>query len=304
MARTTFGAELKRMMDERGVPVRELTRRLYGEADNRTMVNRWLKIDIHDPQHNYRIEDESLRDIVEALQLNYDDSFYLHGLAGKLPPMRMPRPAQIQRTLTQYEAKLKAHPYPMYVLDVLNFRFWLANAPLIGLIGGLERAHTLAGTSVFQLLFSRQLGVAGQFGDKLATVQEGQVRRYKAMNRFRRHEAFYMEYPERLRDQDGLTAEEYAEFAALWTTVEPAQDETLYSTLAMQVPNSSTVTFELKVEVIFNLKDLFTVTRFDILEPEWREPVRQVFAALYQGDCLRVWEIDGVDTAPIFTDGS
>jgi hypothetical protein len=301
MAKTTFGAELKRMMDERNVSIRELTRRLYGSADNRTQVMRWLAIDTAEQAKGNAIEAASLQRVVEALELPYVDQVFLYGLAGLLPAMVIPGEAEIKERLSEYIPRMEAHPFPAYVLDAIHYRFWLANAEAVTLAGGMERAKHLASRSVFQILFDPALGIIQRVDDAaLLQIRRNNIGFFKALNILRRHEPFFMAYPERLRDVDGLNSDAYAEFHRLWDTTPPGDESLPNEDLVIAVGGHGSVVFTIKPEPIVALGDLFHVAWYDVYEAQSRAPVETLFASNGGSGCIRLWEFDGVDLAGSF----
>jgi hypothetical protein len=294
MAKTTFGAELRRMMDERGVSIRELTRRLYGDTDNRTQVNRWLAIDTPDQAKGKSIEAASLQRVVEALGLPYVDQVYLYGLAGLLPAMAIPGEAEIKERLSEYIPRMEAHPFPAYVLDVPNYRFWMANSGVITMIGGMARARQLINMSVFQILFDRKRGISSHLSDEaLYKVRYSQISRYKTWNIRRRHEPFFMAYPERLRDLDGLTEEEYGEFEAMWNEISPTDVSLVsFAELEFGLSDSSLQVFAVKPEPLLPLQELFAISWYDVPDPQLREQALAFFAQTDSPRSVCLWELD------------
>jgi hypothetical protein len=162
---------------------------------------------------------ETLNALGEALQLSAADVAYLHGLAGYREATVMPPIEQIKRVLQAIEPDLAQRLYPVYVLD-FQFRHWMVNAATAALVGGsLDTLTELMRTSVhgFTVVFDSRLPVRQYFSDPEAVERE-RVFRFKLHNLYRRHEPFYLAYPECLQDQ--LLPEDYARFVTCWKEVE------------------------------------------------------------------------------------
>lgn len=300
MPRTTFGDQLEKLMKDRDWSAAELSDRIYNDnGHNRTNVKRWLRIGREEANEKKRqISDDRIQALVEAFELSYQETIYLYGLAGKIPPMRMPSKEQIIRSFEGLVPFIGNFPYPAYILDSRYFRFWLVNHPTVQLIGGRERVNELANCSVFQILFSRRYGIADLFGENLERTQKDQIRRFKALNILRRHEAFYMEYPERLRDKDALTDDEYAVFEDMWNAVnpdeEPAANYFAAADLAFDL-GAYQIVFNLTVETVLNLGNLFSISWFHLRNREYEETAKAIFSSNGSRDCVKVWELPGVD---------
>lgn len=295
MARTSFGEQLELLLQDKGWSSADLSDRIYNDGgNNRTQIDRWRKIGRN--RSTVRITEDSLELLVKALDLSYADAVYFYGLAGKIPPLKMPSFRQVKRSLDVVSAGLGSFPFPAYVLDSRYYRFWLVNAATARLVGGDDNVFALANCSVLQLIFSRKYGVADLFGEKLPDVQREQIRRYKALNIMRRHEHYYMEYPDRLKEKDGLTDAEYAAFLEVWNNVEadslPAHNAVNDVEYTL---GGTSITFRLTAETILDLDNLFSITWYDIRDQSQRDMARSIFASGNVNNVLRMWDLPGVN---------
>ncbi len=162
---------------------------------------------------------ETLNALGEALQLSPADIAYLHGLAGYRSATVMPPIEQIKRVLQAIEPDIACRRYPVIVLDY-QFRHWLVNPATAALVGGsLDLLTELMrrGVDALTVVFDSRLPVRQQFSDPEAVERE-RLFRFKAHNLYRRHEPFYLAYPERM--QRHLLPADYARFEKGWKAVE------------------------------------------------------------------------------------
>jgi len=133
----------------------------------------------------------------------------------------------------------------------------------------------------------------------LERVQAEQIRRFKAINIFRRHEAFYMAYPEKLRDENLLTPEEYAVFERMWNEINHDTKSAPYfdaTTLEFD-PGVYHLEFHLKAESVLDLGGLFSISWFDLKNRESEEAAKAFFSSGERRECIKVWELPGIDIA-------
>lgn len=306
MPQTTFGEQLEKLMRDQDWSSADLSHAIYEDhGRNKTNVDRWLKIGREQPyEKRSQISDDRIQALVQAFGLSYPDAMYMYGLAGKIPPTRTPSIYQIVQSFDELVPGIRDFPYPAYVLDSRYFRFWMVNSPTIRLIGGSDRVIKLANCSVFQLLFSPRYGISNLLGESLRRIQIEQVRRFKALNILRRHEEFYMEYPERLRDKDSLTDDEYTVFEETWNTVAPdsksAANYSVAADLAFDLGEHHIV-FHLTAETVLDLGNLFSISWFNLWNREYEEAAKALFSSNGSQDCVKVWELPGVNTKELFT---
>jgi hypothetical protein len=162
---------------------------------------------------------ETLNALGEALQLSPADIAYLHGLAGYREGTVMPPIEQIKRVLLAIEPDLARHLYPVIVLDY-QFRHWMVNTATAAFIGGsLDLLTELMrrGVHGFNVVFDSRLPARQYFSNPEA-VEKERMFRFKSHNLYRRHEPFYLAYPQRMECQ--LLPEDYARFVACWNEVQ------------------------------------------------------------------------------------
>jgi hypothetical protein len=162
---------------------------------------------------------ETLNALGEALQLSPADIAYLHGLAGYRDMTALPPTEQIKRVLQAIEPDLASRLYPVVILDY-EFRHWMVNSATAALIGGsLELLTEMMRRRVhgFNAVFDSRLPVRQYFSDPEAVERE-RMFRFKSHNLYRRHEPFYLAYPERM--QQRLLPEDYERFVRCWHEVE------------------------------------------------------------------------------------
>src|SRR5262245_33447519 len=162
---------------------------------------------------------ETLNALGEALQLSPADIAYLHGLAGYRDVTVLPPTEQIKRVLQAIEPDLAGRLYPVVIMDY-EFRHWMVNSATAALIGGpLELLAELIRRRVhgFNAVFDSRLPVRQYLSDPIA-VERDRMFRFKSHNLYRRHEPFYLAYPEVM--QRGLLPEDYARFVQCWHEVE------------------------------------------------------------------------------------
>jgi transcriptional regulator with XRE-family HTH domain len=162
---------------------------------------------------------ETLNALGEALQLSPADIAYLHGLAGYRAGTVMPPIEQIKRVLQAIEPDLAHRLYPVYVLD-FQFRHWMVNPATAALVGGsLDTLTELMRRAAhgFDVVFDSRLPVRQYFSDPEAVELE-RMFRFKLHNLYRRHEPFYLVYPECMKHQ--LLPEDYGRFVKCWNEVE------------------------------------------------------------------------------------
>ncbi|MGQ9910724.1 MAG: hypothetical protein ACUVS2_18010 [Candidatus Flexifilum sp.] len=310
MAKVTFGSYLRELMNQRNWTSELVSDQIYGDqGNNRNAINRWLQIDRtdHTRQKGNYIGEHNIDKLADAFKLSYIDRFYLYGLAGKIPLLPLPSFEEVTQILEPLIPSLETWPYPAYIVDKLHFRFWAVNAATLAVIGGYEKARELANCTVFQLLFAKKYGVTDLFGDKLEAVRREQIRYYKTLNIWVRHESFYMEYPERLRDRDGLTPEEYAVFECLWNETFPFSVQSDASRSHVQISQSG-LPFDLVPNPILALNNLFYIIWYHLRsdDAELKAQLSQRFGLPVQSTdnrkAVKLWELSDVDLKPIWTD--
>lgn len=254
---------------------------------------------------------ETIERLGQCLNLSYLQIHYLNGLAGYVPPTRLPPPAQVIATLNQLAPVLQRFPYPAYVFDY-QFRLWMANPFGYALLqeGNADHtAHVLAmPLNALDTVFDSQFGFYERLDNRPA-IQRGQTFRFKATNSFRQHEPFFWSMPERMRF---LTARDYEAFRAAWSAIDlltlpgpgisPSIDVTeFYARMEhgdmRLLFDEGLIAFYMRVESILHLGELFIIVSFlptvSASYPENRaraDAVSQRYAPLGSPD-FRVWDV-------------
>lgn len=219
MKKTTFGSELVRL--RRTKPEEEpFTQRDFAEAIgvSRSTVVSWEN-DIRIP-----ILDQ-FNKISTVLNLTIDEDYYLRGLAGYIPPTRIPL-TDFVKEIEKQERVLRQYDYPGYVLDMFNHHFWLVNPAAIALFGdALQNAQLkdLMPLSLFEAMLSHKFKFRSDLVDVESVLKEV-IRRFMVVNKKRWHEYFYMQYPEKIRGSKHLTPTEKNEFIDIWKSITTLED--------------------------------------------------------------------------------
>jgi transcriptional regulator with XRE-family HTH domain len=257
---------------------------------------------------------ETIERLGEALGLSYLEVHYLNGLAGYVPPTRLPPADHIIRTLDAIADRLAQIPLPAAVMDY-QFRCWVFNpAGLLFTGGDLAMGWEMLKRplDVLQIIFDSRLAIRGSIAD-LANTEKEFVFTYKATNGFRQHEPFYRSLPERMADY--LLPEDYDAFAQVWRMVDL---NTVESVGALQVADfyarqeqgdiqlnfpEGVVACHLRRESILHLGDLFQVMTFLPVDSPTRPGNRALAESLFQRyaagqmESLKVWDV--VDMATL-----
>jgi hypothetical protein len=162
---------------------------------------------------------ETLNALGEALQLSPADIAYLHGLAGYREITVMPRVEHIKRVLKTIEPDIAQRLYPVYVMDY-QFRFWMMNSATAAYQGGvLDHLIEMmrSGIDGLTMSFDSRIGF-GAGSDHISMIERETIFRFKAFNLYRRHEPFYLAYPECM--QSKLLPQDYQRFARCWNEVD------------------------------------------------------------------------------------
>jgi hypothetical protein len=308
MAYTTFGEQLRKMLNDRKISQRKLSEAITGDPSDTRQLQRLLKFE----RGIGMIEDTTLENLIDGFKklrksLSYSDTVYLYGLAGKFPTLK-PTHDQIIEGINKFLPSLEKHPYPAYILGIRNFRYFAINAATVKLIGGYNRVDELANHSVFELIFAKKWGIVDLLGEKIEVVRREQVRRYIALNTLSRHEDFYMEYPEKLKNL--MTPKEYENFLEIWLETNPDRiPETDYGILGeidFVIPDNEkqiSLKIHLNPEVIAipSLANFFTIVRYEI-----KDTLHQGIADMFfhpqefEKKCIKIWELPNIDQHELF----
>jgi hypothetical protein len=237
---------------------------------------------------------ETLNALGEALQLSPADIAYLHGLAGYRAATVLPPIEQIKRVLQAIEPDVACRRYPVIVLDY-RFRHWMVNTATAALVGGsLDLLTELMrrGVHGFSVVFDSRLPVRQQFSDPGAAERE-RLFRFKAHNLYRRHEPFYVAYPERMRQH--LLPADYARFEKGWNAarVDMHQVFPIHPHIKIRL-GAEEFTFIIHMVELLHLDRLLYVGYYEPKEDESgnRERCEAFFthAAHIHTRCIRAWD--------------
>ncbi|MBN1966519.1 MAG: hypothetical protein JW910_17845 [Anaerolineae bacterium] len=301
----TFGQELRRFRARRGISQFDLAVCMDWKGTSPVIQ---LEKDRRVPQP------DTIARLGKCLSLNYLELHYLTGLAGYIPPTRLPPRDYVIETLDHIAAIIADFPYPVYVVDY-QMRFWLANrATAILSLGDLDlwRGLMARPLNAFDIVFDSRLGFRPHIPD-LPQFDREQVFRFKATNSFRQHEPFFLALPERMRT---LEPDDYRAFEAAWnaidmttlTRIQPVQVADFYARMEqgdirLAFPEGP-VSFHLRVDSILHLGDLFSVITYvpvaSAALPDNKARAEAISAAYRPdvGDPVRVWDV--TDITPFF----
>lgn len=258
-----FGEELANARQRKGFPQLKLAAEL--DLGGTGPVVAWEK-------GRRRPQIQTLTKLSQLLGSSYAEEVYWRGLTGYLPPTQIPTQAQIKEGLEPYAHYIANYPYPAYILDN-RFLYWVVNFPTAELVGSQDYLLQLLShkTTVFQAIFDSRLGIS-QRASNLESIQLEQIRRFKGVNLFRRHEWFYQDYPECMKPI--LQKEDYDTFEKHWNTVNEVKnnfniDEYMLSQHTRAVlgqieynTGNRTIHFQLTVEVLYSFGNIFTLIRY------------------------------------------
>lgn len=262
---------------------------------------------------------DTIERLGQCLNLSYLQIHYLNGLAGYVPPTRLPPPAQVIATLSQLAPVLAGFPYPAYVFDY-QFRLWMANAAGTCLLRERDPDHAdellAMPLNALDTVFDSRLGFFERLDNRPA-IQRGQVFRFKATNSFRQHEPFFWSMPERMRF---LLPADYESFRAAWNAIDvltmpgpgsaaPHIDVTEFyarmehGDLRLRF-DEGLIAFYMRVESVLHLGDLFIIVSFvptvSASYPDNRaraDAASQRYASPESVD-FRVWDV--IDVATLY----
>lgn len=253
----------------------------------------------------------------KCLELGDADIYYLLGIAGYVPEIRIPEANHIIQTLNHVDTYLRQEKYPAYVIDY-RFAYWMANPSAAMVAGGTDSLKMLAAQfaqqnpespfiTVFDLLFNSAYGIR----DLIAPIDQiefDQIFRFKAYNLYNRHLDHYMDYPECM--QDRLSEDDYAHFAELWDVVDEDIDRQgvvypfgkygrVKETVRISAEGMS-IEFDIVVHPIPHLRNMFGVVLYhpaDRPETVPHDQNRMLCESLFGGfaesqePCVKIWEI-------------
>ncbi|MEZ4669422.1 MAG: helix-turn-helix transcriptional regulator [Anaerolineae bacterium] len=236
---------------------------------------------------------ETLSALGEALQLSPADIAYLHGLAGYRELTVMPSLDQIKRVLQSIEPDISQRFYPVYVMDY-QFRFWMVNSATVAFGGSLDF-----------LIEAMKHGIDGLLMtfDSRSTFYEDTVEgekqkrdalfRFKAYNIYRRHEPFYLAYPDCLKTR--LLPKDYIQFETLWHEIDVRMQDVYPITpnFVLKV-GRDVLAFEIHMVEILHLNHLFFAAYYEPKDDHSgnRERCAAYFEANSPAErlCVKAWD--------------
>lgn len=242
---------------------------------------------------------DTLSRVCDALRLSYADRCYLAGLAGYGYTTTLPSLDQIVTVLDHIDNKIRDLPYPAYVIDY-RFRCWMANAAAsIFVEGDRGKLESLAtqGVTIFDLAFNSDLPPS-RFSANRQQIEIEHIFRFKAYNLFRRHEPFYVAYPEVMANR--LRHDDYQRFMEAWNATDAL---TMWQMFSHHVPidmhiNGSVLEFMMVDQPSIHLQSMFIITSYEPKPtPRNQSLAEAVFSnAFFVGKpCIRAWELTGVE---------
>ncbi|MFN8374688.1 MAG: helix-turn-helix transcriptional regulator [Anaerolineae bacterium] len=252
----------------------------------------------------------------EALKLTHSDICYLRGLAGYGPYTKMPTKAQIITVLEAVVEMMKGHPYPTYVTDFRS-TYWLFNpaeSALMEMSMDALRDLMTRVTSIFDVVFDSRLGLSERMLNREA-AESDQVFRFKAYNQYRRHEPFYLEYPECFASR--LNADDYARLKKAWHSVDVTLDnhKLVYPFGSFKRPNGDvqiklaeggSFRFDRIEQPILHLNGLFDLVYYRPTgTPEEQQRCQEYFAQFTWQDqqFIKLWDLVDVEQILLLYDG-
>jgi len=241
-------------------------------------------------------EPSTITRLVECLGGTFMDECLLLGLANYLPRPRIPTFEQIKKELTPLVEEIRTCPYPIYILD-RGFTFWVANPAAMMFIPNLERVDDLGRrtATAFDLAFDSRLGIASTITN-IDALRSEQVRRFKGLNIYAQHTAFYRNFPQFMRAR--LIPEDYSAFESIWNTARidqpnggAVQD---LGYIRLEVPGIAPLEFNYHADRLFFLGDLFEVVRYTPIHNAGNLQLTNAIRGHLREtklDCFKIWEV-------------
>jgi hypothetical protein len=206
----------------------------------------------------------------------------------------MPPLEQIKRVLLTVEPDIAQRPYPVYIMDY-KFHFWMVNSATAKLQGdGVDHLHKIMARGIdgLRMSFDSRLLFAPDLHDS-APVERETVFRFKAYNLYRRHEPFYLAYPECM--QEHLLPADYARFVQRWNEVDVhIQDVYPLTPQMIKRTGSEVLVFDVHMVDILHLDRLLFAAYYEPKDDGAgnRERCAAYFARYSPKKkcCVRVWD--------------
>jgi hypothetical protein len=174
-----------------------------------------------------------------------------------------------------------------------RFRFWMMNSASAAFQGGaLRQDLPRRGVDGLSMMFDSRLPLR-QVSGTLERVGKETIFRFKAYNLYRRHEPFYLTYPECMRPL--LLPLDYARFAQRWREVDVRMQDVFPVTPQLLQPiGSAVLVFNVLMVEILHLDRLFFMACYEPAEDGIRNRERsEAFFREFSPtspSCARVWE--------------
>ena len=245
-----------------------------------------------------KLQSDTIRRLAVALDLSYPEEVYWLGLAGHLPKMTMPSKHQIIEALEVYYAELVDLPFPAQISDH-HFTYWAVNPATIDFLGSREPLANLMKQKLtgLDVIFNSQIGFLQRATESQDTTQRQTqlTRRIVGRSLHRRHEPFYQDFPNLMRQR--LLPEDYEQFITIWEEANSAEQEQkpqledviLMQDFEFQYPDSRVRRLQMRGGNRWHFGDIFEITLFYPSEPEGDN----LFTPIAE-EGVKLWEITDV----------
>lgn len=291
-----LGERIRHVREARGYTQQQISY-LLNLGDPKT-VGRW-------ENGKQQPKPEYIQELARMLNISYAEEIYWLGLAGYIPPTRMPKKQQIIPVLEMFYQDIASHPYPAYFLD-FRANFWALNPAAVALFGGYSEAITSLQnfTNLLDLMFDSRLGFGGRVAN-LKVIQRGQLSRFISQRLNQRHEHYWKQYPESFKER--WLAKDYQYFEALWKgmsleTVEAdrfSEDavKAMFGYLPLCAPDETRIEFKLVSQFVFYFSNQFNLVIFYPSTDEDKQKADAYFSQFWDVDQtrLKLWNLRNID---------
>jgi transcriptional regulator with XRE-family HTH domain len=292
----TLGERIRHIREARGNTQQQISY-LLNLGDPKT-VGRW-------ENGKQQPKPEYIQELARVLNISYAEEMYWLGLAGYIPPTRMPKKQQIIPVLEMFYQDIAAHPYPAYFLD-FRANFWAVNPASVGLFKDYDQTvELLKGfTNLLDLMFDSRIGFSNRIVNPNA-LRRGQLSRFIAQRLNQRHEQYWKEYPECFKDR--WPEADYKLFEALWhgmnlETVEAerfSEDavKAMFGYLPFCAPDGTRIEFKLVSQFVLYFSNQFKLVVYYPSTDEDKHKADAHFSRFNQLDqtSLKLWNLRNID---------
>jgi transcriptional regulator with XRE-family HTH domain len=242
-----------------------------------------------------KLQPATIRRLAETLALSYPEELYWLGLAGHLPPTRMPSKQQIVMALEAYYANLVNLPFPAQIIDH-HFTYWCVNPATIDFLGSRDTLVSLMRDKLTALdvIFNSQIGFFQRVSqpEYVLSRQMQLARRIVARSSHRRHEPFYQNFPTWL--QARLSAADFKQFMTIWNEANSVQqqqypqleDDILLRFFEFHYPDGRSRKLQMWSDNVRHFGDIFEIMLF---YPDERETETQFKPLAQEG--VKLWDV-------------